>query len=81
MNSSLFDSAPGRAFARALTFWSLAFLLIATASLASGQTRGTSVGFEKSFNPATIGPGSTTTLRFDIENFSASPVSKPGVHR
>jgi len=75
MNLTRFVSAPTRAAIRALSFWSLAIALIAAASLASGQTRGISVSFEKSFNPATIGPGSTTTLRFDIENFSPSPVS------
>ncbi|HKL52006.1 MAG TPA: hypothetical protein VJ908_12635, partial [Wenzhouxiangellaceae bacterium] len=75
MNLTRFVSAPTRAAIRAVSFWSLAIALIAAASLASGQTRGVSVGFEKSFNPATIGPGSATTLRFDIENFGALPVS------
>lgn len=75
MNSSLFDSAPRGAVARALSFWSFAILLIAATSVASGQIRGIPITFAKAFNPATIGPGSTTTLRFDIENLSTSPVS------
>ena len=30
--------------------------------------------FQKSFSPSTIGPGSTSTLRFDVANPTASPV-------
>ena len=38
----------------------------------AGQT---SLDFTKSFNPETIGPGSTSTLQFEIDNLTSSPVS------
>lgn len=50
----------------------IAALVIATAPvLALAQT--SLPTFQKSFNPATIGPGSVTTLRFDIANPATSP--------
>lgn len=75
MNLTRFVVTPTRASARALTFVIAGLLLISAASLAVGQTRGVAVGFGKSFNPPTIGPGSTSTLQFDIENTSPASVS------
>ncbi|MEM8929850.1 MAG: hypothetical protein AAGE94_01680 [Acidobacteriota bacterium] len=46
---------------------SAAFLLMATSAFAQPT-------FSKAFNPATIGPGSTSTLTFTVSNASGSPV-------
>ena len=46
----------------------LAFLLVAGSAMAQVPS------FSKSFSPSTIGPGSVSTLRFDISNGSSSPI-------
>ena len=54
----------------------IAVLLLAVALAATPAAAQSEVGFSKSFIPATIGPGSTTTLRFDIDNsVSVTPVT------
>lgn len=61
---------PARRLHLALSLATLGGLLIGASSIADAQSRGVSVTFSKSFNPSTIGPGSTSALRFDIVNNS-----------
>ena len=55
-----------------VVFLSLLILLSFAASAGAQQSTPT---FSKSFSPATIGPGSQATLRFDITNGGPSPVT------
>ncbi len=50
----------------------LRILLLAGLTLASAVNGQQNVGFDKAFTPSTIGPGSVSTLQFNIENFTSS---------
>ena len=54
-----------------LAFFATSLLLLLSLPLAAQE----SVGFTKAFSPATIGPGSVSTLRFDISNSSGGPLT------
>ncbi|MCP4663080.1 MAG: DUF11 domain-containing protein [bacterium] len=63
-------NAPTSSFRR--VFSTLLLAAFALASAANAQTA--TPTFAKSFDPDTIGPGSVSTLQFDITNGSSSPV-------
>ncbi len=65
----------GQTAGRVFQFVVFIFALLVAALPVNGVLAQEPPSFSKTFTPDSIGPGSTTTLRFDIVNSSAAPVT------
>jgi len=67
--SALLTNSSKLTYVAVLVLLSMALPLTAVAQTGKGS----SVTFDKAFSPSTIGPGSVSTLRFDIVNSFSNP--------
>ena len=66
------DNWPRSGSRERIALFAMLLVVVAFVPVAEAQQ---AVSFDKSFAPSTIGPGSVSTLRFDITNNTSAPVT------